>query len=637
LRECDKKYLPREIINDINIKTLNYIKHCEKMKPNRHIQMTRKYLTNNRLLAVPFDKGIGFCLMTVDQYRGKMDALTGLSQFTRVINTRKNARDSILKEEDRIVTGLKDMLEAKSISKSLFDKLKPSGSQPPRLYGLAKVHKKDIPMRPVLSMPGSPYYKIGQYLSMFLGKLPECMIKVSSSDISESLKHINIRDDEELVSFDVTSLYTNVPVVESISVCADLLYSKFDLPFKKDIFIELAMLASCNVLMLTHDGYFTQTEGLAMGSSLAPYLANGWLNTYDTTIAMVPVHSSHTTEETNIPEDHTASTASIPTPTHSDEESMKVTSALYARYMDDIIMIVNKIDVEPKLREINHLHPALHFTMERENEGTIPFLDMLLIHGQGNVASSWYTKPTDTNLMMNYHALAPLRYKKSIVVGMVHRIYRACSSWENIDVSLQKAKLILMKNQYPPSFFDPIINETLTLIIKPESKEEKLEDEEDKDPFLFFTQYRGKCSDEYAKDLRRLCSKKDAAFRLPIRVVFTLKKVKSSLPSLKEPVTKLLKSGVVYHITCPRCQSSYVGETVRHLLHRFREHRVNRGPLKTHLENCNTDLDSEDIKILATSSNPERLLILEALFIKDISPTINTKDEFKSKQLRIKF
>ena len=195
----------------------------------------------------------------------------------------------------------------------------------------------------------------------------------------------------------------------------------------------------------------------------------------------------------------------------------------------------------------------------------------------------------------------------------------------------------MMKNQYPPSFFDPIINETLTLIIKPESKEEKLEDEEDKDPFLFFTQYRGKCSDEYAKDLRRLCSKKDAAFRLPIRVVFTLKKVKSSLPSLKEPVTKLLKSGVVYHITCPRCQSSYVGETVRHLLHRFREHRVNRGPLKTHLENCNTDLDSEDIKILATSSNPERLLILEALFIKDISPTINTKDEFKSKQLRIKF
>ena len=77
-------------------------------------------------------------------------------------------------------------------------------------------------MRPVLSMPGSPYDKIGQVLSMNLSKLPECMIKVATSDISDSLKDIIIRDDEEIVSFYVTSLYTNVPVVESISVCADL-------------------------------------------------------------------------------------------------------------------------------------------------------------------------------------------------------------------------------------------------------------------------------------------------------------------------------------------------------------------------------------------------------------------------------
>ena len=122
-------------------------------------------------------------------------------------------------------------------------------------------------------------------LHMYLSKLPEGMIKVATSDISDSLKDIIIRDDEEIVSFDVTSLYTNVPVVESISVCADLLYSEFDLPFKKDIFIELAMLASCKVLMLTHDGYLIQTEGLAVGSSLAPYLPNGWLNTYYSTIA----------------------------------------------------------------------------------------------------------------------------------------------------------------------------------------------------------------------------------------------------------------------------------------------------------------------------------------------------------------
>ena len=607
------------------------------MKPNRNILMTRKYLTTNNFLAVPFDKGIGFCLMTVEQYRDKMNMLTGLPQFSRVVNTRKNARDAILTEEDRVVNVLKEMFKAKSISQTLLDKLKPTGSQPPRLYGLAKVHKKDVPMRPVLSMPGSPYDKIGKFLSMYLSKLPECMIKVSTSDISDSLKDIIIRDDEEIVSFDVTSLYTNVPVVESISVCADLLYGKFDLPFKKDIFIELAMLASCNVLMLTHDGYFIQTEGLAMGSSLAPYLANGWLNTYDSTIAMVPVYSLPTAVETSETEDDTTSTTNMQGQTLMEEETIKVTSSLYARYMDDIIMIVNRNDIDSKLIEINQLHPALLFTMEREHEGTIPFLDMLLIHEDKTVSSTWYTKPTDTSLMMNFHALAPVKYKKSIVVGMVHRIYRACSSWKNIDISLQKAKVMLLKNQYPPSFFDPIINETLAHIIEPDSKKDTLEEEEDKDPFLFFTQYKGKCSDEYARDLRRLCNKKDSAFRMPIRIIFTLKKMKTSLPSLKEPVTDVLKSGVVYQIKCPGCSASYVGETVRHLLHRYREHKVNKGPLRTHFQSCKADPGDEDIKVLTSSSNQEKLLILEALFIRDLKPSINTKDEFKSKQLRIKF
>ena len=324
-------------------------------------------------------------------------------------------------------------------------------------------------------------------------------------------------------------------------------------------------------------------------------------------------------------------------PTLINQDAIKVTSALYERYMDDIITIIKRKDVENKLQEINNLHPDLHFTMEREQEGKIPFLDMILIHESGSLSSSWYSKPTDTGLMMNYYALGPERYKKSIVVGMIHRIYRACSSYSNIDTSLQKAIILLMKNQYPPSFFEPIIYETLSHIIAPEAKEDKKDDEEDKNPFLFFMQYRGRCSDEFSKSLRRLLCNKESAFQLPTRVIFTLNKLKTALPPLKEPVSKLLKSGVVYHLTCPSCKASYVGETIRHLMHRFREHRVNTGPLRKHLETCNTDLEEDDVKVLTTSSNQEKLLILEALFIRELKPTINTKEEFKSKKLRIKF
>ena len=68
---------------------------------------------------------------------------------------------------------------------------------------------------------------------------------------------------------------------------------------------------------------------------------------------------------------------------------------------------------------------------------------------------------------MNFHSLAPKKYKRSVVSGMVHRIYRSCSNWKNIHDSLNRAKQILSQNQYPKEFYEPIIHETLTKIIVP--------------------------------------------------------------------------------------------------------------------------------------------------------------------------
>ena len=62
------------------------------------------------------------------------------------------------------------------------------------------------------------------------------------------------------------------------------------------------------------------------------------------------------------------------------------------------VTIDNTID---KLKEINNLHPALKFTIEREVDGAIPFLDMRIMNTRGRLTSTWYNKPTDTGLMMN--------------------------------------------------------------------------------------------------------------------------------------------------------------------------------------------------------------------------------------------
>ena len=198
-----------------------------------------------------------------------------LPQFQKYENKRKNAKNPIVKEEERITDILKKLRKENKISENLYDVMKPVGSQPPRLYGLAKVHKDDCPVRPVVSMPGSPYHRVAQQVAFWLSHVPECKINSNTKDIRDSLKDINLDESECLVSFDIVSLYTNVPVREAIEVCADLLFKHIDIPVDKETFITLAELASCDVIFSTHDGYFKQIDGLAMGSAPAPHLANG--------------------------------------------------------------------------------------------------------------------------------------------------------------------------------------------------------------------------------------------------------------------------------------------------------------------------------------------------------------------------
>ena len=156
--------------------------------------------------------------------------------------------------------------------------MKPTGSQSPRLYGLPKIHKQRVPVRPV-SMPGSAFYKIGNQISKWLSVVDECNINSSTKLISDRLPDIELDEESELISFDMTSLYTNVPLNEAIQDCTELLYSGryHKPPVDCQTFIELVSLCCCNVVLLTNDGFYRQVDGLAMGSPLAPQLANGWM------------------------------------------------------------------------------------------------------------------------------------------------------------------------------------------------------------------------------------------------------------------------------------------------------------------------------------------------------------------------
>ena len=563
LKFCREKELNEDLITDINVKTLAYIRNCKKQKSSRNIQMTKRYLKENDLVAIPFNKGVGICLMKRQVYNQKLDNIINLPQFQKVLPKRKNEKNPILKEEERILALLKSLKNENKITESLFLKMKPIGSQPARLYGLAKIHKRDVPTRPVLSMPGSSYYKIASQIADWLSVVDECNINSSTKSISDSLRDIKLQNDDVLVSFDVSSLYTNVPVYEAIEECTNLLYSgKYkEPPVDKNTFKKLAEICSCNVVMLTHDGYYKQTDGLAMGSPPAPLLANGWMHKFD------PI--------------------------------VKDDACLFARYMDDYLRNIKAESIDEKLEEINNLHPSLKFTIEYEKDRSLPFLDMLIQRTpEADLTSTWYSKKTDTGLLMNFHALAPIKYKRSVVAGMVHRIFRACNTWKNIHESLEKAKKILENNQYPPSFYNQIIEKCLNSIIDPEISTGIEESVDEDDKKLFFLQYRGKLTENFKKSLERI--------KAPCKTILTLQKLKTVLPTLKPPVDKALQSGVVYEICCPRCDSRYVGQSVRHLITRVKEHSKVSTPVGSHFKACDVELSIENNVIILSKAKYQR-------------------------------
>ena len=102
------------------------------------------------------------------------------------------------------------------------------------MYGLPKTHKKDVPLRPILSMTGSAQHELAKWLTCLLQPVLQ---DLSANCVSDSFTFVEeVRNftfspsSVFLCSFDISSLFTNVPLAETIQICADALYNNNDLP-----------------------------------------------------------------------------------------------------------------------------------------------------------------------------------------------------------------------------------------------------------------------------------------------------------------------------------------------------------------------------------------------------------------------
>ena len=228
---------------------------------------------------MPFDKGVGFCVMKKETYEKKLKDLLQAEQFSE----RKNLTDSvIMKIEKDINKELLAMKKKDKISKAMYNRLRSTGAQPARLYGLAKLHKQGTPLRPVLSLPGSSYDILNKTLAKYFDEIEGANIETNTQMAREILEKTELDSDESIISFDVKSLYTNVPLKEAVEIAPRRLYEQVNPPeTSRKTMKKLLNLAVSKVHFKCNGLWYVQKDGLAMGASLAVILANFWLKKYE--------------------------------------------------------------------------------------------------------------------------------------------------------------------------------------------------------------------------------------------------------------------------------------------------------------------------------------------------------------------
>ena len=226
----------------------------------------------------------------------------------------------------------------------------------------------------------------------------------------------------------------------------------------------------------------------------------------------------------------------------------------FLRYVEDIVRTVNG-NPGLVLEAANKLHPILQFTIEElDFNGNLAFLDLNVnVDSAKKVTCGWYQKPTDTGTILNFRGCAPLQYKRTVIEGTVHRVFRSISTWEDFYQAFEKIGSNGLKINIRQNWSDRVVFETLNKIIERKKSIEVKASEPRVDkwlkdsPPLLTMQYRGNPSQMLAAKVRLISG---------AQIFFTTRKLKTCLPSLKTSFARELRSKVVYKLTCSGCNST---------------------------------------------------------------------------------
>ena len=172
------------------------------------------------------------------------------------------------------------------------------------------------------------------------------------------------------------------------------------------------------LILLFNGKVFGQIDGVAMGSPLAPVLANLFLGHHEN------IWLKNYQGPSNL---------------------------FYRRYVDDIFCILdNEIDAKLFFDFINSQHPNIKFTIEKETNKVLAFLDVCIDNNDpSRLKTSTYRKNTFTGLLTNFFSFTSFSYKAGLIRTLVDRVYKIYNFLLSFNNDVKKLTHIFKRNQFP--------------------------------------------------------------------------------------------------------------------------------------------------------------------------------------------
>jgi hypothetical protein len=407
-----------------------------------------------------------------------------------------------------------------------------------------------------------------------------------------------------LVSYDVESLFTNIPIKETIEIILNALFptsNTYYAGLNRLQFKTLLELAVCDSHFLFNNSLYKQTEGMAMGSPLGPTFANIFMNNLESDFL--------------------------------DNCSTEFKPILYNRYVDDTITAFqNQSHAIKFLDYINKAHPNIKFTMDTEINNKINFLDIQISRVNNEFSTNVFRKICFTGQGLNFYSYCPEIFKINACKTLIHRAYTICSDWLVVSREFKFLEDYFLQNCYPSHIFSKCVKNYVNNIFQPRTPVPTVA----KDVRYFSFPYIGFKTTYLQKELTRMLSKLYPS--LDVKLIFCNPYRIGTLFKFKDALVPLMRSNVVYLFNCPTCDvGKYIGCTTKLLKVRVSNHMgvshrthnplnvKENSAIRNHCSGkCNHPINYKDFKILFTANNKNSLHLAESLFIKSLAPDLNS-------------